>query len=155
MAVEKILPTIEANETTMKAFERLTNQQAWHPFADTAITAIDHEEFSQFDAMEDKYKQNGRPGACNQHHYFANAWNLEVADQCKRYIDGDDSVVLIRRKCATQLQKHYDTLQQKKRLALQSDLARDQELWQQMRATLTDTHQGVEMPLITAPEVFQ
>jgi len=41
VAVERIVPTINARETTMKAFERLTNQQAWYPFADSPKSAVD------------------------------------------------------------------------------------------------------------------
>jgi len=103
VAVEKIILTIEANETTLKVFKRLTNQQAWHPFSNAATSAIWY-----------KCRRNVRPPAQNGHHCFANAWNVEVADQHRRHIDGDNSVVLTRWKSAIQLEKHYNTLQQKK-----------------------------------------
>ena len=114
LAAEKILPTIEANETTMKAHERLTNQQAWCPFADKAETKMDQEEFAQFDLMCDDYSRKVSPRCRKGYHYFANAWNVEVADRYRRYIEGDDTVVFIRRKSAIQLQKHYDNMQGKK-----------------------------------------
>lgn len=100
--------------------------------------------------METRFHRNVRPRARNGYHYFANAWNLEVAERYQRYVEGeDDNVILIRRKSFMQLQKHYDNLQQKKRLAMLSDSQRDQELRNQMRIEMRETRQEVpDLPQI-------
>ena len=156
IAAERIVPNIRANETTMKAYERLTNQQAWYPFSDTPITKLDKEEFAQFDTMSEECHRNVTPRSRQGRQAFAAAWNVEVAERYKNYIEGDQSVILIRRKSVIQLQKHYDNLQQKKRLAQQSDSQRDEELRREWRQTLRTTRREVpDIPAMQPPAPTQ
>jgi len=151
--VDRITPLIRPNETTAQAFARLTNHQPWYPFhtGSTPPSDIHKEEFTLFDSMESRFKRGVRPRGKNGYHYFANEWNVEVANRYSCHIDGEE-VVLIRRKSAVQFQEHYDNLQQKKRMAAVADSEDDRTNRLELLEVMRSTRNEATMPAIpTAP----
>jgi hypothetical protein len=134
------LPLINPNETTFEAFKRLTQQHPWVPFAkpDKARNELEDEEYSYFNQEACKY---GRHVAYLQskrgYGTFAHNWDIEVATRFKAKASGDDSVILIHRKTALQLQEHYDRLE--KHLQQGNLLRPNDPYWDRMQDILKST----------------
>lgn len=98
--------------------------------------------------MQSGYKRGVGPRAKNGYQHFANEWNQEVADRCARMVDGEENVVLIRQKSAIQLQEHCDRLETKKRMAVLADSDADRSNRQDLRETMRETRQDVQLQAI-------
>lgn len=105
------LPQINPNETTFQTHKRLTSQQPWVPFQLLSKPRSDLED-SECDFFKQEESKCDRNGASlhSKRGYgtFAEAWDMEVATRFKAKAGCDDSVVLIYRKSALQLQQHHD-----------------------------------------------
>ena len=109
----KLLPPTRNKETTMQAFKRLCNEQAWTPFragdSDVPATETDKEEAALFDEImaTNKYSATATPGAANGFHSLERDWNNEVAKRFKKWVNGElESSELIHYKSTVQLQEH-------------------------------------------------
>ena len=115
--IARLLPEIQARESTMQAFQRLTNNQPWIPFHSAVgpRSRLQEAEIALFEEMakDYNYKLSPRDSSGKGYKAFETAWNLEVA---KRYrasvVDGDEDVVLIHRKSVIQLQAHWKKTQE-------------------------------------------
>jgi len=79
-------------ETSMQSFARLTNAQPWIPFrkANSTVpkTEFDLAEEGLFNQMSKDYKRHVSPGApLYGYKDFELAWNIEVAERCRRLMD--------------------------------------------------------------------
>ena len=149
-AVARITPLIRPYESTSKAFERLTNQQPWCPFhsGSTEPSDVHKEEFAVFDTMQSRFKRGVGPRAKHGYQEFANEWNMEVANRCLRMIDGEDDVILIRRKSAMQLHEHFDRMEEKNRMAVTADSATDKANRLDLREAMRSTRDGTVVAAI-------
>jgi hypothetical protein len=74
----------------------------------------------------------------NDYKRFKSDWDKEVADQYKKKVlEGDNDIVLIHRKCYTDLQKYHQELKDK--ATLEATAGANQELHDEVAATLHDT----------------
>ena len=116
--VRAALAAVRKKETTMQAFQRLTNNQPWIPFYHGVgpLTLLQQEERKLWDEMASDYKRKLLPRhrSGQGFHSFMIAWNLEAGKRYKLVaMDGDeDNVVLINKKSVIQLQEHFDWIQQ-------------------------------------------
>jgi hypothetical protein len=108
--VVELLPEIRRSETTMEAYERLTNKQPWIPFnsGNCTMTEVDRAEVDLFEEMRCDYSLSAPLRAPNGLNSFKVAWNLKVAERYKEKIEtGDETIVLINRKNVDYLRDHW------------------------------------------------
>lgn len=107
--LSRLIPDIYRHESTLDCFNRLTDNQPWVPFhkGTRVKTAIDIEEAAVFETMHVEYSRFRTPSANKGYNSFETAWNQEVANRLQRKLNGEN-VVLIYRKKTQQLQEHFD-----------------------------------------------
>ena len=99
--LQKIMPDNTSKESTLQAFQRLSNNLPWIPFrspnSETPETAIDKEEAELFDAWleERKYCLEAKSGP-RSFNAFHRDWNREVSRRFRVWSQGDEGIILIR-----------------------------------------------------------
>jgi hypothetical protein len=116
--LRRLLPTANGRESTIEAFQRLTNQNAWIPFRDpnsaTPHSAIDRAEAELYD----EWMSEGNPryslsvlSGCRSFKAFERDWNNEVTRRFRLWSrEGDEATVQLRYKSKLQLQQHYNRM---------------------------------------------
>jgi hypothetical protein len=108
--INKLLPTGNAKESTMAAFERLTNKRPWIPFrmpnSTQLETDVDKAEKALFDVMKDDYSFDAKTGA-KTYKRFQIAWNLQASQRFHDWCQDGDDVVQVRLKSETFLRDYY------------------------------------------------
>ena len=126
-------PVVDSNwrllphETTMQAFERLTQQQPWTPFwKQGPKTRLEEEELSLFAGMHGDYDINIAPRHPSGKGYqsFETRWNTMVATRYRMSAEGE-VIQLIRRKNVQQLREQYHRHHERLGTAALADRARD------------------------------
>jgi hypothetical protein len=120
--VRKLLPDDTRKESTLQAFQRLTQQDAWLPFrsprSTVRATATDEAESKLFAEMKDKYVGEGKLGF----KAFERDWNIEVARCFQLWLDGSD-FVQINSKTVKLLKDYHEELNEQARLAIVAPVA--------------------------------
>jgi len=131
LEVSRALPTVVNKESTMEAFNRLTQGRPWVPFKNPKEpqTELDAAECALFDDLS---KSHDRHAAClnsaKGYKRFAVEWDRQVANRHKTRLsaldgstleddESDTNAVIVNRKTYLQLQQHCDNLQSQKRSA--------------------------------------
>jgi len=113
------MPEIVKHESTLKSFNRLTQNAPWTPFKEPdkgPFTDIDKAEHALFDDLSKEYDRNAtRLDSTKGYKTFVKAWDLELAARYTRKLEGED-VTLINRKSYIQLQQHFDNVARHKEL---------------------------------------
>jgi len=116
------------NETTMQAFERLTQDQVWTPFwKEGPISALQAEELRLFEFMHEEYNIHLAPRHPSGKGYqsFETAWNVAVARRYQLSSEGE-VIQLVKRKNVQQLRDHYQRRQERLGTAALADRASDE-----------------------------
>jgi len=110
-------------ETSLQTFSRLANEEPWTPFrpinSSAEKTEQDFEEHALFQRMKKNCKRHLSPGTARAgYKEFELAWNLEVAERHRKFMNNDcmNNTVLIRRKSYLQLQQHHDDVIESERI---------------------------------------
>jgi len=110
-------------ETSLQTFSRLTNQEPWIPFrplnTTTPKTQLDFAEYQLFQTMKKDFKRHISPGQPHGYKDFELAWNLEVAERYRKFMDSDYNntyITIINRKSFIQLQQHHDDVIESERI---------------------------------------
>ena len=139
-------------ESTMDAFERQTGGNPWIPFSRDLQTtnAVEKEEHQIFDEASPQYERKAALTSTKGYSRFQQWWSQEVAKRWRQSVE--DDVIQIRPKSVTQLQEHYDYLQQIVRQANQSTGNDETEnARRQMCRTLYHSRQAAEGRVTTIP----
>ena len=75
---------------------------------DKAKFAFFEENIADNENDKGKYSWQAKPNSRWGFNNFERFWNDEVGRRFKRWVDGDEDVILLNRKCARFLIKHYD-----------------------------------------------
>jgi hypothetical protein len=139
-------------ESTMDAFERQSGGNPWIPFSRDLQTtnAVEKEEHRIFDETSPQYERKAALTSTKGYSRFQQWWQQEVAKRWRQSVE--DDVIQIRQKSVTQLQEHYDYLQQIARQANQSTGDDETEnARRQMSRTLYHSRQAAEGRVTTIP----
>jgi hypothetical protein len=139
-------------ESTMGAFERQSGGNPWIPFSRDLQTTnvVEKEEHRIFDEMSPQYERKAALSSTKGYTRFQQWWQQEVAKRWRQSVE--DDVIQIRPKSVTQLQQHYDFLQQIARQADQSTCNDETEnARRQMCRTLYHSRQAAEGRVTTIP----
>jgi hypothetical protein len=121
--VRKLLPEDTRKESTLQAFQRLTQQEGWLPFRTPGSTgrptATDDAETRLFDNMKDNYIGQGKLGF----KAFERDWNIEVARRFQLWLDGSEDFVQINAKTVKLLKDYHEQLNEQARLAIVAPVA--------------------------------
>ena len=137
-------------ESTMDAFERQSGGNPWIPFSRDLQTtnAVEKEEHRIFDEASPQYER--KAASTKGYSRFQQWWQQEVAKRWRQSVEED--VIQIRPKSVTQLQEHYDYLQQVARQANESTGNDETEnARRQMSRTLYHSRQAAEGRVTTIP----
>ena len=85
-------------ESTLQCFKRLVNEEMWLPFNRTHPSEEEAEELRLFRQWETLFKRRADVNARDGYAVFASKWNNEVARRFKLRVEGDEDIILIRRK---------------------------------------------------------
>ena len=122
--VASALPRVLDGESTMEAWQRLTQQRPIIPFKNPRLplTALDKAECALFDELQVNYNRHSAYlGGVRGYKRFEVEWNNEVANRCREKLttlDGmGEDVQLVHRKTHLHLREHHDNLESQKRTA--------------------------------------
>jgi hypothetical protein len=108
-----LLPESNGRESTLEAFNRLTEQNAWFPFrapdSSCEPTDADKADAALFDEWKDNYSKSAKNGA-QTFKAFTKRWNLEVSRRFVEWSIGDEDIVQIQLKSEEQMLQYHDKL---------------------------------------------
>jgi hypothetical protein len=158
--LQKLLPVTTARESTLEAFQRLTEKNPWFPFrspdSTSVSTDIDRAEAAYFERISTDFNRLADLDSPNGYKAFAREWNNEVSRRYKAWSTGDDDIIQLRLKKWEYLAEYYDKIEGHK--ALQASAPRDDEHRLRLRATLRDNRlqlPAVPTPFTVSPAVYQ
>ena len=149
--VSTIVPTIlRKNESTMEAFTRLTGNTQWIPFhKGPPRNELEKAENALFEELQKPYKANFSPSHPEGYNHFETEWNLKVVERLESLAQGNENVVLVRRKSAAQLKEYFLHLQEAARIASFVDPSSPH--MQHLRTVMRESR--MRMPTPREPEI--
>jgi hypothetical protein len=155
----RLIPNSDGGrESTLQAFNRLTNDYAWIPFRmpDSATPATDTNkaEAHYFTEQEESYSVTVKSGP-RSYRNFSVAWNFEVSRRFKLWSQGEDDVQQLRLKSTLQLEEY--SLKRKQLQSLQRTVNDDDDDQALLNTQFRSTRQQLpdrQEPLLVVPPRF-
>lgn len=158
--LQKLLPSTTSKESTLQAFERLTEKNPWFPLrppdSTSPATDIDKEEASYFANTSVQFQRHADLDSPHGYKAFEREWNNEVSRRFKEWTTGDEAIILLRLKKWEYLADYYDKVEGHK--ALLASLPNDDADRLRLRDTLRDNRRQLSIApaaLTVRPVVYR